>query len=121
MPTHDSVQDTSLSDVPLDPDTKDPTQVLSSGQHGKGGEGEGGAGGGGLGDAIGLAANGVQKVSVLEAPVSIEKDTPGPSKPGAFQLAPFQPSPQESVMLRVHSLPGGTRCDFWYATVSCMS
>ena len=23
-------------------------------------------------------------------------------------------------MLRVHSLPGGTRCDPWYATVSCM-
>eukprot|EP00964_Phaeocystis_antarctica_P000332 scaffold174_cov52-Phaeocystis_antarctica.AAC.1 len=67
---------------------------------GDGGEGGDGGDGGGDGDW-----NCTTKDSAPERPFAKEKLC---SKPGAAHSAPFQPSPYESVMLRVHVAPSAT-------------
>ena len=70
-------------------------EVATSVHESEHGGDEGGAGG----------WNCTTKDSVPERPFSKEKLCP---KPGAAHSAPFQPSPYESVMLRVHVAPSAT-------------
>ena len=78
-----------------------------------GGDGDGGGGGGGNGGDGGNGGNGggdggwncTTKDAVPWEPLANEKACP---KPGAAHSAPFQPSPNESVMLRVHVAPSST-------------
>ena len=74
---------------------------------GGGGEGGGGGGEGGGGDAGGGEAgcSDTMKDSVPWRPDAKEKACP---KPGAAHSAPFQPSPYESVIPRVHVAPSAT-------------
>ena len=74
------------------------------GSGGDGGDGgDGGSDGGDGGDGGGW--NCTTKDSCLSLPSSKENFCP---KPGAAHSAPFQPSPYESVMLRVHVAPSAT-------------
>eukprot|EP00964_Phaeocystis_antarctica_P081051 scaffold50673_cov51-Phaeocystis_antarctica.AAC.1 len=68
---------------------------------GDGGDGSGGGGDGGAGGGW----NCTTKDSSPERPLAKEKFC---SKPGAAHSAPSQPSPYESVMLRVHVAPSAT-------------
>ena len=67
------------------------------------GGGDGGDGGGGEGDAAGW--NCTTKDLVPRSPFAKEKVCP---KPGAAHSFPFQPSPYESVIFRVHVAPRAT-------------
>ena len=84
------------------------------GEGGEGGEGGGGLGDGGLGEGGGGLGDGggeggrncTSKELIPWDPVGKEK-LPCP-KSGAAHSAPFQPSPNESVMLSVHVAPSVT-------------
>ena len=73
------------------------------GDSGGGGDGDGGEVGGEVGGEGGW--NCTTKDSERSGPAANEKPCP---KPGADHSAPFQPSPYESVMFRVHVSPTAT-------------